>query len=76
MFSDFALKLKEADPNSAVISLAGGYEGYFPLAHEFDRGGYETSSAYFKKGSADTLLEIALEWLRSAPRGNSGHASL
>ena len=40
VFSDFSLKMKSSNPNAMVISLAGGYEGYFPLAHEFERGGY------------------------------------
>ena len=99
VFSDFALEMKRVEPNAMIISLAGGYEGYFPLAHEFESagltrlfclpvacflsernpdgpagGGYETSatSAYFKQGSADQLLQLVLGWLRASRQGAAG----
>ena len=42
------------------------------MAHEFDRGGYEVEirSTYFKKGTADELLNILLQWV---DQGSSNH---
>ena len=36
-----------------------------PLAHEFQRGGYEVEgrSTYFEPGTADKLLQCVLGWL-------------
>ena len=40
-------------------------QGYLPLAHEFERGGYEVEirSTYFEPGTADALLSILLGWV-------------
>ena len=63
--AEMSLAMKAKDPNSFLVSVAGGYEGYIPLEHEFDRGGYEVEirSTYFVPGTADALLEMVLGWL-------------
>ena len=40
-------------------------QGYLPMAHEFDRGGYEVEvrSTYFERGTADVLLSVLLGWV-------------
>ncbi len=40
-------------------------QGYLPMAHEFDRGGYEVEirSTYFERGTADELLNVLLGWV-------------
>jgi len=67
VLSDIGLRLKQRFPNSAVVSCANGYQGYLPLAHNYDKGGYETMgrSTHFEKGTADRLLEAALDHLSS-----------
>jgi hypothetical protein len=49
-----------------IVTACGGYEGYMPMAHEFSRGGYEVEprSCYFVPGTADSLLECVVDWLR------------
>ena len=63
--AEMSLAMKAKDPNSFLVSVAGGYEGYIPLEHEFGRGGYEVEirSTYFVPGTADALLEMVLGWL-------------
>ena len=65
MLSEISLKMKERFPNSVLVSCAGGYQGYLPLAYEYDRVGYEAteSSTHFAPGTADRLLETILERL-------------
>ena len=72
VLSDFALAMKRVDPSAVLVTVCGGYEGYMPLAHEFDRGGYEVEarSTYFPAGTADALLACVLTWLREAARGD------
>ncbi|MBT3380706.1 MAG: hypothetical protein HN742_15220 [Lentisphaerae bacterium] len=65
VLSEISLAMKERVPNSVLVSCAGGYQGYLPLAHEYDRGGYEASegSTHFKPGTADRILNAILEHL-------------
>lgn len=70
VLSEIALRMKERFPRSALISCAGGYQGYLPLQYEYARGGYEASarSTHFEEGTADRLLELILDWLeKNAP---------
>jgi len=50
--------MKERFPHSVLVSCAGGYQGYLPLAYEYERGGHEASelSAHFAPETGDRLL--------------------
>jgi hypothetical protein len=74
VLSEISLKMKESAPGSVLVSCAGGYQGYLPLAYEYERGGYEASpdSTHFEPGTADRLLTTILDVLaeRQNPAGN------
>jgi hypothetical protein len=44
MFSEFAIRIREASPaaHTFIIELANGWHGYVPTRHAFEGGGYET----------------------------------
>ncbi len=65
VLAEISLKMKAHNPDSVLVSCAGGYQGYLPLAYEYDRGGYEASesSTHFVPGTADRLLAAILEKL-------------
>ena len=67
VLSEFSLKMKAAHPNSVLCSCTGGYQGYLPFAYEYERGGYEATSAstHFVPGTAERLLETTLAKLAS-----------
>jgi hypothetical protein len=62
VLAEISLKMKERFPDSVLVSCSGGYQGYLPLAHEYDRVGYEAteSSTHFVPGTADRVLEAIL----------------
>ncbi len=62
VLSEISLRLKERYPNSFLVSCAGGYQGYLPLAHEFPHGGYgaTTDTVHFAEDTGDRLLAAAL----------------
>lgn len=66
VLAEISLKMKRAFPNSVLVSIANGYEGYLPFAYEYERGGYEATpdSTHFEIGTADRLLELILRGLR------------
>ena len=66
VLSEISLKMKARFPNSVLVSCCNGYQGYLPLAYEYDRGGYEAteSSTHFTPGTADQLLECILKKLK------------
>ena len=65
VLAEIGLKMKERFPNSVLVSCCGGYQGYLPLAYEYDRVGYEAteSSTHFVPGTADRILDIILKRL-------------
>jgi hypothetical protein len=65
VLAEISLKMKAQFPNSVLVSCCGGYQGYLPLAYEYDRVGYEAteSSTHFVPGTADRLLDTILERL-------------
>ena len=65
VLAEIGLKMKEQFPNSVMVSCCGGYQGYLPLAYEYDRVGYEAteSSTHFVPGTADRILDLILERL-------------
>lgn len=68
VLSEIGLKMKARFPNSVLVSCCGGYQGYLPLAYEYDRGGYEAtaSSTHFVPGTGDRILEAILKKLAQA----------
>ena len=66
VLAEIGLKMKERFPNSVMVSCCGGYQGYLPLAHEYDRVGYEAteSSTHFVPGTADRILDLILDRLK------------
>jgi neutral ceramidase len=67
VLAEVGLRLKRSFPETVLVSVANGYEGYLPFAYEYGRGGYEASaeSTHFEVGTADRLVERLLEELRS-----------
>lgn len=67
VLSEISLKMKRAFPQSVLVSIANGYEGYLPFAYEYERGGYEASaeSTHFEIGTADRLLDRVLAELKT-----------
>lgn len=68
----FALKEKVRAENYFTITLANGFVGYVPPAHEFDRGGYETwrcRSSFLFEG-AEYTIRTRLVALADALRHN------
>ncbi|MCZ6634043.1 MAG: neutral/alkaline non-lysosomal ceramidase N-terminal domain-containing protein [bacterium] len=67
VLAEASLKMKARFPNSVLVSCCGGYQGYLPLAYEYDRGGYEAteSSTHFVPGTADRVLDAVLQWIEN-----------
>ncbi len=67
VLSEIGLRIKHAFPHAVVVSVANGYEGYLPLAYEYERGGYESTAetTHFEIGTADRLLQRVLTELAS-----------
>lgn len=65
VLSEVALTLKRYRPGVVVVSVANGYQGYLPQAHEYGRGGYEATpeSTHFVPGTMDRLLDLVREEL-------------
>ena len=72
VLSEISLKMKQRHPEGVLVSCAGGYQGYLPLAYEYDRGGYEASesSTHFVPGTADRVLEVILHKLEKDTPGS------
>ncbi len=66
VLSEFATRMKSRFPQSVLISCAGGYQGYLPFAHEYERGGYEATdrSTHLASGTADALYGLVERHLR------------
>lgn len=67
VLSEISLRMKERYPNSFLVSCAGGYQGYLPLAHEFPHGGYGATpdTVHFAQDTGDRLLGAALRLLEA-----------
>ena len=65
VLAEISLAMKRDHPNSVLVSCTGGYQGYLPLAHEYERGGYEATeqTTHFTPGTADRILDVILEQL-------------
>lgn len=61
VLSAISLRLKASAPNSLLVSCAGGYQGYLPLAEEFPRGGYGATpeTVHFAEDTGDRILAEA-----------------
>ena len=67
VLSELSTRMKGQFPHSVLVSCAGGYQGYLPLAYEYERGGYEAgpTSTHFEPGTADRILAAVLDKLRA-----------
>lgn len=67
VMSDISLAMKAKFHQSVLVSCANGYQGYLPLAHEFERGGYEVSipAMHFASDTGDRILKTILKKLSS-----------
>ncbi len=67
VLSEISTRMKRQFPHSVLVSCAGGYQGYLPLACEYARGGYEASpsSTHLEPGTADRLLDVVLDKLQA-----------
>ena len=65
VLAEISLAMKRDHPSSVLVSCTGGYQGYLPLAHEYERGGYEATeqTTHFTPGTADRILDVILEQL-------------
>ena len=65
-FTDIGRKVKEASDYKMtfIACCANGYEGYYPTTSAMDEGGYEASTAKYKKGTADKLIETGIQALK------------
>ena len=73
VLAEISLQMKQRFPDSVLFSCTGGYQGYLPLAHEYERGGYEATadSTHFVPGTGDRLLQVILQELEERnARGN------
>jgi hypothetical protein len=66
VFSEISRRLKATHPGTVLVSCAGGYQGYLPLAHEFARGGYGATldTTHFAQDTGDRLLAEASRLLQ------------
>jgi hypothetical protein len=58
VLSEISLRMKERFPASLLVSCAGGYQGYLPLAADFACGGYGATpeTVHFAPDTGDRLL--------------------
>ena len=59
-------KIRAEFPDAAIVSCAGGYEGYLPCAADFPKGGYETyTGTIWNQDTGDRVVEAAVEALKN-----------
>lgn len=58
-FTGIGLSLKETEGYRLIMPIcnANGAEGYYPMKENYDEGGYETRSSYFKPGVAEFIID-------------------
>jgi hypothetical protein len=59
------IKNRSPFPHTVVITLANGNVGYVGERHNYEEGGYETTSAPSCPGSGEKIADTAVELLRS-----------
>lgn len=68
-FAETGLKLKQNRSSYFTITMANGYIGYVPPAHEIERGGYETwrcRTSFLEPGAEETIRTKLDELLKSS----------
>jgi len=68
-FAETGLKLKAQKQSNHyfTITMANGYVGYVPPAHEIERGGYETwrcRTSYFEESAEDAIRNKLVELIK------------
>lgn len=59
-------KIREAFPETAVVSCSCGYEGYLPLKEDFPKGGYETElGAAWAEDTGDRVIETVIAAMKT-----------
>ncbi|WP_128548169.1 neutral/alkaline non-lysosomal ceramidase N-terminal domain-containing protein [Larkinella soli] len=67
-FAETGLRLKQNRSAYFTITMANGYIGYVPPAHEIERGGYETwrcRTSFLEPGAEETIREKLTELLKT-----------
>ncbi|RAJ94523.1 hypothetical protein LX87_04410 [Larkinella arboricola] len=67
-FAETGLKLKQSHSPYFTITMANGYVGYVPPAHEIERGGYETwrcRTSFLEPGAEETIRTKLAELLKT-----------
>jgi hypothetical protein len=62
-FTEIGRQTKAASPFKLTMTacMANGGEGYFPMKEIYYDGGYEASTSNYKVGTAEKLIETAIE---------------
>ncbi|MFD1140265.1 hypothetical protein ACFQ4C_04065 [Larkinella insperata] len=67
-FAETGLKLKQNHQPYFTITMANGYIGYVPPAHEIERGGYETwrcRTSFLEPGAEEAIRTQLVELLKA-----------
>jgi len=66
-FTDMGRGVKNRSPFTLTIPccVTNGYQDYFPIRSAYDEGGYEARSAWFKAGTAETLVDASVALLET-----------
>ena len=64
-FTEIGRQLKDAQDWGQVLPVinTNGKEGYFPMASDYDDGGYETRSSRFQRGVAELIIRAGRQML-------------
>ena len=57
------VRVRSGFPVTCMCCLTNGNFGYFPMAGDYDDGGYEAAGAYVVRGGAELLVEAASKLL-------------
>ncbi|MGV3560233.1 hypothetical protein [Larkinella arboricola] len=67
-FAETGLRLKQSHSPYFTITMANGYVGYVPPAHEIERGGYETwrcRTSFLEPGAEETIRTKLADLLKT-----------
>jgi len=66
-FTEIGRSVKAGSKFELTITAccANGYEGYYPMKSAYDEGGYEATTAMYKAGTAEKMIEESLKLVNS-----------